>query len=48
MPPTVYVGPNTPNKQQVGPADGTRGWTSSSWVAVTTSKSVYFLMEIVY
>lgn len=38
MPPIVYVGPSTPNRQHVGPADGTKGCTSSSWVAVPTSK----------
>lgn len=37
IPPTVYVGPRTPSKQHVGPADGTKGWTSSNCVAVPTS-----------
>lgn len=37
IPPTVYVGPRTPRRQHVAPADGTNGCTSSSWVAVPTS-----------
>lgn len=40
IPPTVQVGPSTPKRQHVEPADGTKGWTSSSCVAVPTSKEI--------